>query len=159
MFGWYLYHHSSNVVHFQVSTDAKPVVGLRLYLEGKKSNRLALHLQHISSLPNTMTLSLGTTTTSSSFLWRGSDNHELCDQFLEPVKWKSFSNVCTAAVKHDPSWLQGDSSGVYIVTGAQLFRRYFTYVFSLPTYLIAPSERQSGAVHQKVLASQISSQI
>jgi hypothetical protein len=123
MFGWYLYHHSSNVVHFQVSTDEKPVVGLRLYLEGKKSNRLALHLQHISSLPNTMTLSLGTTTTSSSFLWRGSDNHELCDQFLEPVKWKSFSNVCTAAVKHDPSWLQGDSSGVYIVTGAQLFSK------------------------------------
>lgn len=108
---------------FQVSTGEKPVVGLRLYLEGKKSNRLALHVQHLSSLPNTMTLSLGTTTTSMPFLWRGSDDHELYDQFLEPVKWKRFSNVCTAVVKHDPSWLQGDSSGVYIVTGAQLFSK------------------------------------
>ncbi|KAE8022922.1 hypothetical protein FH972_008683 [Carpinus fangiana] len=107
----------------QVSTGEKPVVGLRLYLEGKKSNRLALHVQHLSSLPNTMTLSLGTATTGSSFIWQGSDNHELCNQFLEPVKWKRFSNVCTAAVKHDPSWLQGDSSGVYIVTGAQLFSK------------------------------------
>ncbi|GMY32179.1 MACPF domain-containing protein At4g24290-like, partial [Fagus crenata] len=107
----------------QVSTGQKPVVGLRLYLEGKKSNWLALHVQHLSSLPNTMTLSSGITTTSSPFLWRGSDDHELSDQFLEPLRWKRFSNVCTAAVKHDPNWLQGDSSGVYVVTGAQLLSK------------------------------------
>lgn len=106
-----------------VSTGQKPVVGLRLYLEGKKSNWLALHVQHLSSLPNTMTLSSGITTTSSPFLWRGSDDHELSDQFLEPLRWKRFSNVCTAAVKHDPNWLQGDSSGVYVVTGAQLISK------------------------------------
>ncbi|XP_023912363.1 MACPF domain-containing protein At1g14780 [Quercus suber] len=107
----------------QVQTGKKPVVGLRLYLEGKKSNQLALHLQHLSSLPNTMTLSSDTTTTNKPFLWRGSDDHELSDQFLEPVKWKRFSNVCTAVVKHDPNWLQGDLSGVYIVTGAQLLSK------------------------------------
>lgn len=96
------------------------MVGLRLYLEGKRSNRLALHVQHLSSLPNTMTLSSATATTSGPSLWRGSDDHELSDQFLEPVKWKRFSNVCTALVEHDPKWVQGDSSSVYIVTGAQL---------------------------------------
>ncbi|KAB1213466.1 hypothetical protein CJ030_MR5G003464 [Morella rubra] len=104
----------------EVSTGQKPVVGLRLYLEGKRSNRLALHVQHLSSLPNTMTLSSATATTSGPSLWRGSDDHELSDQFLEPVKWKRFSNVCTALVEHDPKWVQGDSSSVYIVTGAQL---------------------------------------
>lgn len=105
----------------QVSTGQKPVVGLRLYLEGKKSNRLALHVQHLSSLPNTMTLSSDATATSGPLLWRGSDDHELSGQFLEPIKCNRFSNVCTAEVKHDPNWLQGDSGGVYIVTGAQLF--------------------------------------
>lgn len=52
-------------------------------------------------------------------MWRGSDGHESSDQFLEPVRWKRFSNVCTSVVKHDPNWLD-DSGGVYIVTGAQL---------------------------------------
>ncbi|XP_042986891.1 MACPF domain-containing protein At4g24290-like [Carya illinoinensis] len=99
----------------QITTGHKPVVGLRLFLEGKKSNRLALHVQHLSSLPNTMARY-----TSRLSLWRGSDDHEHSDQFLEAVKWKRFTNVCTAVVKHDPNWKLGDSSNVYIVTGAQL---------------------------------------
>ncbi|CAH9111805.1 unnamed protein product, partial [Cuscuta epithymum] len=35
-----------------VDVGKRPVTGLRLYLEGKKSNCLAIHLQHLSSLPN-----------------------------------------------------------------------------------------------------------
>lgn len=55
-------------------------------------------------------------------MWRGSDENESSNQFLEPVRWKRFSNVCTAVVKHDPNWLN-DCGGVYIVTGAQLIIR------------------------------------
>lgn len=52
--------------------------------------------------------------------WRGSDDYESSLQFLEPVRWNRFSNVCSSVVKHDPSWINGESSGVSIVTGAQL---------------------------------------
>lgn len=103
-----------------MSSDQKPVVGLRLYLEGKKCNQLALHVQHLSSLPNTMNVSLANNSKSKPCLWRGSDEFEFSGQFLEPVKWRKYSNICTSVVKHDPNWLKGESSGVYIVTGAQL---------------------------------------
>ncbi|KAE8725913.1 P-loop containing nucleoside triphosphate hydrolases superfamily protein isoform 1 [Hibiscus syriacus] len=99
----------------QVSSDLKPVVGLRLYLDGKKCNRLALHVEHLSSLPNMMI-----STTDRPCRWRGSDDYKSSDQFLVPVRWKRYSNVCTSVVTHDPNWLQEVSSGVFIVTGAQL---------------------------------------
>ncbi|XP_044486780.1 MACPF domain-containing protein At1g14780-like [Mangifera indica] len=105
----------------QVSSDQKPVVGLRLYLEGKKCDRLALHAQHLSSLPNIMTSSSANNPRPCQ--WRGSDDYRFSDQFLEPVKWKRYSNVCTSVVKHDPSWLHGESFGVFIVTGAQLLSK------------------------------------
>lgn len=108
-------------IYHQVVSEQKPVVGLRLYLEGRKCDKLAIHIHHLSSLPNTMTLS----STGTSTMWRGSDDDESSsDQFVEPVRWKRFANVCTTVVKHDPNWLQHESSGggggVYIVTGAQL---------------------------------------
>lgn len=105
----------------QVSSGKKPVIGLRLFLEGKRSNRLAMHLQHLSSLPNIMTY-------SSSIIackWRGSDEYESSAQFLEPIRWKRYSNVCSSVVKHDPNWLreEGTGEGVFIVTGAQLISK------------------------------------
>ncbi|KAF2325751.1 hypothetical protein GH714_035481 [Hevea brasiliensis] len=109
-----------DLVTIQVSSDQKPVVGLRLYLEGKKCNLLALHLQHLSSLPNIMTFPSRDTTICRPCQWRGSDDYKSGDQFLEPIRWKRYSRVCTSVVKHDPNWLQGDSTGVFIVTGAQL---------------------------------------
>ncbi|KAF4380507.1 hypothetical protein G4B88_011753 [Cannabis sativa] len=112
-----------NVSCTQVSTDKKPVVGLRLYLEGKKCNQLALHVQHLSSLPNTMNIALVNSSKSKPCRWRGSDDYECSDQFLEPIRWKKYSNICTSVVKHDPNWLKGESSGVYIVTGAQLISK------------------------------------
>ncbi|XP_057754008.1 MACPF domain-containing protein At1g14780-like [Arachis stenosperma] len=108
----------------QVLSEQKPVVGLRLYLEGRKCDRLALHIQHLSSLPNTMILSSGGSITSKSSMWRGSDDNENSDEFLEPIRWKGFANVCTSVVKHDPEWLnESSSNGVYIVTGAQLISK------------------------------------
>lgn len=111
------------VMACQVSSDKKPVVGLRLYLEGKKCDRLALHTQHLSSLPNIMTISSANSPLCRPCQWRGSDEYKSSDQFLEPVKWKRYSNVCTSVVKYDPNWLQGDSNGVFIVTGAQLLSK------------------------------------
>ncbi|KAL2332641.1 hypothetical protein Fmac_013854 [Flemingia macrophylla] len=103
----------------QVVSEEKPVVGLRLYLEGRKCDRLAIHVNHLSSVPNTMIHSSGTS------LWRGSDSADdesSSDQFLEPIRWKGFANVCTSVVKHDPNWLH-ESGGVYVVTGAQLISK------------------------------------
>nr|XP_043621132.1 MACPF domain-containing protein At1g14780-like [Erigeron canadensis] len=106
----------------QVLSDDKPVIGLRLFLDGKKSNRLAMHVQHLSSLPDTIThISSKSTINRRLSQWRGSDEYETSAQFLEPIRWKRFSNICSSVVKHDPNWLTEEpSGGVYIVTGAQL---------------------------------------
>ncbi|XP_057499530.1 MACPF domain-containing protein At4g24290-like [Actinidia eriantha] len=107
----------------QVSTGQKPVIGLRLYLEGKKSNRLAIHVEHLSSVPNIMTFTLADPSTCRPCQWRGSDDYELSNQFLEPVNWKRYSKVCSSVVKHDPNWIQGEKPGVFVVTGAQLISK------------------------------------
>ncbi|XP_057530924.1 MACPF domain-containing protein At4g24290-like [Amaranthus tricolor] len=86
-----------------VDVGKRPVTGLRLYLEGRKSNRLAIHVQHLSSLPKVFQL---TDDPNGNF----QQNH--CDRrFYEKVGWKNFSHVCTAPVESDD---------VSIVTGAQL---------------------------------------
>ncbi|KAI3738820.1 hypothetical protein L2E82_29001 [Cichorium intybus] len=105
----------------QVSSSKKPIIGLRLFLEGKKSNRLAVHVQHLSSLPNIMSYKPPSSTVSPrACTWRGSDDFESTAQFLEPVRWNRYSNVCSSVVKHDPTWLHEGTGGVFVVTGAQL---------------------------------------
>ncbi|XP_023004966.1 MACPF domain-containing protein At1g14780-like [Cucurbita maxima] len=107
----------------QVTSSRKPLVGLRLYLEGKKSNWLALHVQHLTSLPKVMARLIGTSDESRRSQWIGTDDSDSNGRFLEPVKWKRYSNVCTSVVRHDPNWLKQDVNGVYIVTGAQLISK------------------------------------
>uniref|UniRef100_A0A1D1ZBC6 MACPF domain-containing protein At1g14780 n=1 Tax=Anthurium amnicola TaxID=1678845 RepID=A0A1D1ZBC6_9ARAE len=103
----------------QVSTGQKPVTGLRLYLEGKKCNRLAIHMQHLSSLPSMLEPLCADPSTSSPVChWRGNEDSD--SGFLEPIQWKKYSHVCTSAVKHDPEWLNRVSDGVFVVTAAQL---------------------------------------
>ncbi|KAG8383873.1 hypothetical protein BUALT_Bualt04G0058900 [Buddleja alternifolia] len=79
-----------------------PVTGLRLYLEGRRSNCLAIHLQHLSSLPK-------------SFHLRNESNNNKINsydrRYYEKVQWKSFSHICTAPVESDDD--------LSIVTGAQ----------------------------------------
>ncbi|KAJ1405006.1 Membrane attack complex component/perforin [Sesbania bispinosa] len=41
----------------QVDVGNRPVTGLRLYLEGRRSNNLAIHLQHLDSLPKSFLFS------------------------------------------------------------------------------------------------------
>ncbi|XP_057792038.1 MACPF domain-containing protein At4g24290 [Salvia miltiorrhiza] len=87
-----------------VDVGKRPVTGLRLYLEGKRSNRLAIHLQHLSSLPNIFQLEDDP---------NGNFCHESYDRrYYEKVQWKNFSHVCTAPVESDEE--------LSIVTGAQL---------------------------------------
>lgn len=81
----------------------KPVTGLRLYLEGKRSNCLAIHLQHLSSLPKTFQLADER---------NGNISDPSSDQrYYEKLKWKSFSHICTAPVESDDD--------LSIVTGAE----------------------------------------
>ncbi|KAI3445580.1 hypothetical protein Pfo_002245 [Paulownia fortunei] len=87
-----------------VDVGKRPVTGLRLYLEGKRSNRLAIHLQHLSSLPNIFQLEDDP---------NGYFRQESYDRrYYEKVQWKNFSHVCTAPVESDEE--------LSIVTGAQL---------------------------------------
>ncbi|XP_015875859.1 MACPF domain-containing protein At4g24290 isoform X2 [Ziziphus jujuba] len=87
-----------------VDVGKRPVTGLRLYLEGKRSNRLAIHLQHLSSLPKIFQLEDDP---------NGNFRRESYDRkYYEKVQWKNFSHVCTAPVESDED--------LSIVTGAQL---------------------------------------
>ncbi|XP_061346870.1 MACPF domain-containing protein At4g24290-like isoform X2 [Gastrolobium bilobum] len=87
-----------------VDVGNRPVIGLRLQLEGRRSNRLAIHLQHLASLPKSLPLS----DNANAYL--------SCDSYHcnlhKKVKWNCFSYVCTALVESDDS--------LSIVTGAQL---------------------------------------
>ncbi|KAM5574363.1 hypothetical protein ABKV19_013705 [Rosa sericea] len=87
-----------------VDVGKRPVTGLRLYLEGKRSNRLAIHLQHLSSLPKIFQLE---DDPNGNFR---SDSYDR--KYYEKVRWKNFSHVCTAPVESDED--------LSIVTGAQL---------------------------------------
>ncbi|KAF3451441.1 hypothetical protein FNV43_RR07536 [Rhamnella rubrinervis] len=91
----------------KVDSGNRPVTGIRLYLEGKKNNHLAIHLQHLSTLPNSLQLT---------------DDHsyEPIDEpvergYFEPVKWSIFSHVCTAPVQYNGACIDDSAS---IVTKA-----------------------------------------
>lgn len=87
-----------------VDVGKRPVTGLRLYLEGKRSNRLAIHLQHLSSLPKIFQLE---DDPNGNFHLDSYDR-----KYYEKVQWKNFSHVCTAPVESDED--------LSVVTGAQL---------------------------------------
>ncbi|CAI0421910.1 unnamed protein product, partial [Linum tenue] len=88
-----------------VYVDRKPVTGVRLYLEGKRSNCLAIHLQHLSSVPKTFQLEQDKANGKLSAASSESDR-----RYYEKVQWKSFSHVCTAPVESDDD--------LSVVTGA-----------------------------------------
>ncbi|KAH9298403.1 hypothetical protein KI387_030085, partial [Taxus chinensis] len=102
----------------QVSVGRNLVSGLRLYLEGKKCDRLAVHLQHLSTLPRILQPLWNETILSEAPRWRESDDKD--SQFFEPVQRKNYCHVCTVAIKHDPNWVKEAGGGVFVVTGAQL---------------------------------------
>ncbi|XP_076918160.1 MACPF domain-containing protein NSL1-like [Bidens hawaiensis] len=91
----------------KVSSENRPVTGVRLYLEGRKSDRLAIHLQHLSSAPKTLEL-------SNDFTYKPSDE-PIEKGYLEPVKWSIFSHVCSYPVEYNEALIDDSAS---IVTKA-----------------------------------------
>ncbi|KAF8398928.1 hypothetical protein HHK36_014793 [Tetracentron sinense] len=98
----------------QVTVGKRPITGIRLYLEGMKCNRLAIHLQHLSNTPMVLQNKMDEVP-----IWRGTDNDINSHKYFEAVHWKKFSHVCTAPVKYNPTWAAGKNVA-YIVIGAQL---------------------------------------
>ncbi|XP_061371471.1 MACPF domain-containing protein NSL1-like [Gastrolobium bilobum] len=79
----------------KVDSGHRPVTGIRLFLEGRNSDHLGIHLQHLSNLPRT-------------FQILDHNDFEHIDEpvnrgYFEPVKWKMFSHVCTAPIQYDSS--------------------------------------------------------
>ncbi|GAB2287579.1 cinnamoyl-Coa reductase [Dionaea muscipula] len=101
----------------QVAVGRKPVTGLRLRLEGSKQNRLAIHLQHLVSLPKILQPHWDSHMAIGVQIWRGPEEQD--SRWFEPIKWKQFSYVSTAPIEHKEASI-GDLSGAHIVTGAQL---------------------------------------
>lgn len=101
----------------QVTVGRKPVTGLRLNLEGSKQNRLAIHLQHLVSLPKILQPHWDAHMAIGAPRWQGPEEQD--SRWFEPIKWKNFSHVSTAPIEHVETSI-GDLSGVHIVTGGQL---------------------------------------
>ncbi|KAL8228700.1 hypothetical protein R6Q57_013600 [Mikania cordata] len=91
----------------KVDSENRPVTGLRLYLEGQKSDRLAIHLQHLSSIPKFLEL-------TDDFGYKPSEE-SIGKGYLEPVKWSIFSQVCTLPVEYNETRIDDSAS---IVTKA-----------------------------------------
>ncbi|KAL0910556.1 hypothetical protein M5K25_021550 [Dendrobium thyrsiflorum] len=101
----------------QISVGRRPVTGLKLCLEGSKQNRLAIHLQHLASLPKILLPHWDSHIGIGPPKWKGPEEQD--SRWFEPIKWKNFAHVSTAPIEHTDTSI-GDLSGVYIVTGAQL---------------------------------------
>ncbi|KAK1312314.1 MACPF domain-containing protein CAD1 [Acorus calamus] len=102
----------------QISVGRKPLTGLRLCLEGPKQNRLAIHAQHLSSLPKILHPYWDTNMAIGAPKWQGPEEQD--SRWFEPVKWKNFSHVSTAPIEHTDSFIGDLSGAASIVTGAQL---------------------------------------
>lgn len=86
-----------------------------------KSNRLGIHLHHLSTATSMLEHRIAEAT-----LWRGSEEITQ-DTYFEPIQGKKFSHICVAPVEFErhryihSSTIKADSSAsAYIVTGAQL---------------------------------------
>lgn len=78
---------------WQADSQNRPVTGIRLYLEGDRNDRLAVHLHHLASLPCSFQIF---------------DEQALSDDvtfdkraFYAPIKWALLSHVCTASVQYN----------------------------------------------------------
>ncbi|XP_004503342.1 MACPF domain-containing protein At1g14780 [Cicer arietinum] len=95
----------------KVIVGKRPITGMRLFLEGMKNNRLAIHVQHLLNTPIMLSNKIEDTT-----IWSEEIND---DRFFEPINGKKFSHVCTSSVKYNPKW-SSNKDVSFIVTGAQL---------------------------------------
>ncbi|GFZ21297.1 MAC/Perforin domain-containing protein [Actinidia rufa] len=76
----------------QVKVGKRPVTGMRLYLEGMKCNRLAIHLQHLSNAPVLLQ-----NNTDDALAWRGSEESSWAQgSSLHSQKSGFFSAISTS---------------------------------------------------------------
>ncbi|XP_010917939.1 MACPF domain-containing protein NSL1 isoform X1 [Elaeis guineensis] len=92
-----------------VDSGNHPVTGIRLYLEGKKNDCLAIHLQHLCALPSILQLSDDTA-------YADDDSYPNERAYYEPIKWTLLSHVCTAPVQ----FIGSIDDSAFIVTKAWL---------------------------------------
>ncbi|KAI3940121.1 hypothetical protein MKX01_020925 [Papaver californicum] len=92
----------------KVDSGNHPVTGIRLFLEGRKSDHLAIHLQHLSTLPNILHL-------SHECSYEPKEGIPFERDYYEPVKWSLFSHVCTAPIEYNSAQIYESAS---IVTKA-----------------------------------------
>ena len=90
---------------------------MRLYLEGKKCDRLAIHLQHLTAMPKILQPLWEEHPFSGQVTWQDAEDSN--PRYFEPIQWKSFSHVCTAPVENTET-LIGDHAGSSVVIGTQL---------------------------------------
>lgn len=85
------------------------MTGIRLFLEGKKNDRLGVHLQHLSVTPGTITV-LGEAPAAEDVAVDERD-------YIEPVKSPLLSHICTAPVQYNGTRIDDCAA---IVTSAWL---------------------------------------
>ncbi|CAA0811505.1 MACPF domain-containing protein [Striga hermonthica] len=90
----------------QVTSEKSPVTGVRLYLEGIKGNRLAIHLQHLVTPPLLLQRQR-----QSQLWWRSTQHITDSQHYFEAVQWKKFSHICIAPL-----------SGCYVVQSSWMDR-------------------------------------
>lgn len=110
------------VSKMQVNVGKKPVTGMRLYLEGKKCDKIAIHLQHLSVTPQFLQPLWEDHPFAGEATWQDPDDYST--KYFEPVQWKNFSHVCTAPVENTETWI-GDRASASVVIGAQLAVKSF----------------------------------
>ncbi|MCO5609767.1 hypothetical protein L7F22_063999 [Adiantum nelumboides] len=110
------------VSKLQVTVGKRPVTGMRLYLEGKKCDKIAIHLQHLTAIPRFLQPLWEDHPFAGEATWQDPDDYST--KYFEPVQWKNFSHVCTAPVENTETWI-GDHAGASVVVGAQLAVKSF----------------------------------
>ncbi|CAN1297297.1 MACPF domain-containing protein At4g24290 [Linum perenne] len=84
----------------QVPTSYQlPTTNLICFI-GKKIDRLAIHLQHLSTTPTILSNALNDAVPTTT-IWRSSDETPGHEAYLEPISGKKFSHVCTSPVTQD----------------------------------------------------------
>lgn len=77
----------------KIDSGNRPVTGIRLFLEGKKNDRLGIHLQHLSATPSMITI-VGQTASAEDVTVNERD-------YFEPIKSPLLSHICTAPVQYN----------------------------------------------------------
>lgn len=128
-----------------VDVDKKPVTGLRLYLEGKRSNCLAVHLQHLSSLPKTFQLQ---GETNGNLLPNSSER-----KYYEKVQQKCCSKVCTAPVESDDDFAVVTGAHLEVLKNILFLRLRFSKVVGATVVKRAEWDGSPGVAHKSGLIS------